>query len=205
MAGLLALATGSGIPGPEPPRRLRERVLAIAGGSQRKRFAWFPALVAATGTAVLVAGISFLVIRDRESTSRIELAELRSELRQRGAEAAAMREAMTLIQAPETREVRFGDGQPAPPHGRVFAHPGGVLLIASNLPQLPTGKTWEMWLIRDGKPAPAGVFTSDGQGNAFHLFRPMFAPATRDVVAVTLEAAGGAQQPTGTPVLAASL
>jgi hypothetical protein len=116
-----------------------------------------------------------------------------------------MRQAFELIQAPETREVSFGQGQPAPPRGRVFFHPSGVLLIASRLPAPPPGKTYEMWIIRGGKPAPAGLFSSNPHGDAIHLYRPAAPPAERDVVAVTLEAAGGVEAPTSTPVIVAPL
>jgi hypothetical protein len=116
-----------------------------------------------------------------------------------------MRQAFEMIQAPETREVTFGQDQAAPPRGRVFFHTSGVLLIASRLPAPPPGKTYEMWLIRGGAPAPAGLFRSNSQGNAIHIYRSPAPPTERDVVAVTLEAAGGVMAPTSTPVIVAPL
>ena len=165
----LAFAMGGGV---GRPRRRRVNCAAAfwrrpvgfptsAGTGSR---AW----AAAGGTALAAAGL--LIYQAR--SFRAELAEARIEMERSGAAAAAMRQAFDLIQAPETREVTFGQGQPAPPRGRVFFHPSGVLLVASRLPAPPPGKTYEMWIIRGGKPAPAGLFRSNPQGNAIHLYRP---------------------------------
>jgi len=200
-ARALAFAMGSAPGGPDPPRRLRSRILAAAGGLPQRRWNWFGAWAAAGATALAAAGLMLYQARG----FRAELAEARVEIERSGAEAAAMRQALDLIQAPETREVTFGQGQPAPPRGRVFFHRSGVLLIASSLPAPPPGKTYEMWIISGGKPAPAGLFSSNLQGNALHLYRPPAPPAENDVVAVTLEAAGGVAAPTSAPVIAARL
>jgi Anti-sigma-K factor rskA len=197
----LAFAIGATQEGPEPPRRLRNRILAAAGGMPEKRSNGLAALIAAGATAA--AAVVLLLYQARNF--RAQLAEARVEIAQSGAEAATLRQAFDLIQAPETREVTFGQGAPAPPHGRVFFHPSGVLLVASNLPVPPAGKTYEMWLIRAGKPEPAGLFVSNPQGNALHLYRPSAPPAASDVVAVTLEAAGGVPAPTSQPIIAAPL
>jgi hypothetical protein len=200
-ARALAFAIGSSLDGPSAPRHLRDRILAAAGGVPRRKWNWFTAWVAAGGTAL--AAVALLLYQAHGY--RAGLAEARIEIERSGAAVAAMRQAIDLIQAPETREVTFGQGQPAPPRGRVFFHPSGVLLIASRLPEPPPSKTYEMWIIRGGKPAPAGLFSSNRQGNAVHLYRPPAPPTESDVVAVTLEASGGVAAPTSTPVIVAPL
>jgi anti-sigma-K factor RskA len=200
-ARALAFAMGSAVDGPNPTHQLRSRILAAAGGVPRQRRNWFTALVAAGATALAAAGVMLYQVQSYRS----ELADARIAIERSGAAAAAMRQAFDLIEAPETREVSFGQGQPAPPRGRVFFHPSGVLLVASRLPAPPPGKTYEMWIIRGGKPAPAGLFGSSPQGNAMHLYRPPTPPAESDVVAVTLEAAGGVAAPTSAPIIVAPL
>jgi len=195
----MAFAMGAAVDGPAPSRQLRSRILAAAGGTPKR--SWFAAWVAAAGTALAAAGLMVY----QAHGFRVELAQMRSEIERSSATAAALRQALDLIQAPETREVTFGQGQPAPPRGRVFFHPSGVLLVASRLPAPPLGKTYEMWIIRGGKPAPAGLFSSNPQGNAIHFYRPPAPPAESDVVAVTLEAAGGVDAPTSTPIIVAPL
>jgi anti-sigma-K factor RskA len=196
----LAFALGAAVDGPAPSKQLRSRILAAAGAPQRQ-WNWTALWAAAAGAALLAAGLMFYQARSFQT----QLAEMRIEVERSGAAAAALRQALDLIEAPETREVTFGQGQPAPPRGRVFFHPSGVLLVASRLPEPPPGKTYEMWIIRGGRPAPAGLFSSNPQGNAVHLYRPSAPPAESDVVAVTLEAAGGAGAPTSTPVIVAPL
>ena len=71
----------------------------------------------------------------------------------------------------------------------------GVLLIASNLPVLPAGKTYEMWVIpKAGAPRPAGLFQSAPQGTALHIL-----PGVVDsnvTLAVTIEPESGSPAPT---------
>jgi anti-sigma-K factor RskA len=200
-ARVLAFAMGSAVVGPNPSPQLRNRILAAANGISERRWNWFTALVAAGATALLAAGLMFY----QAGSSRAELAEARVAAQRSGAEAAVMRQALELIQAPETREVTFGQDQPAPPRGRVFFRTSDVLLIASRLPPPPPGKTYEMWIISGGKPAPAGLFSSSQTGNAIHLFSPTAPPTQSDVVAVTLEAAGGVAAPTSKPIIVAPL
>jgi hypothetical protein len=200
-ARALAFAMGSALGGPNPSPQLRSRILAAASGVSERRWNWFSAWVAAGGTALAAAGLIFY----QAGGFRTELAEARSAAQRSGAEAAAMRQALDLIQAPETREVTFGQGQPAPPRGRVFFRTSDVLLIASRLPPPPPGKTYEMWIISGGKPAPAGLFSSNPAGNAIHLYSPSAPPTESDVVAVTLEVAGGVAAPTSTPIIVAPL
>jgi anti-sigma-K factor RskA len=200
-ATAFATSIGASVEGPEPPARLRTRVLAAAGGRPETRWNWFTAWVTAAAAGVAAAGLLFY----QAHTLREDTALLRAELERSGAQAAALREALAVIQAPETREVTFGQGQPAPPRGRVFFHPSGVLLMASSLPATPSGKTYEMWIIRGGKPARAGEFNSTADGNAIHLYRPATPLAPSDVVAVTLENAGGVDAPTSAPIIVAPL
>jgi hypothetical protein len=196
----VAFALATSVEGPEPPARLRKRVLAGVTGEARSRFAWLPWATAFAGIALAVAigGGMYLASGRR-------IAQLEATLRRSTLQNAQLQEAVDLIQSPETIETGFGEKQPVKPRGRVFANPRGVLLIASQLPPLPTGKTYEMWIIRGGAASPAGLFTSDTSGNAVHLFRPQSAAAAKDIVAVTIENAGGVPQPTNTPILAASL
>ena len=151
---------------------------------------------------VAIAGIYY--VNQRQT---LEIAQLRNEIGRQGMQAAAYREALDLLKAPETREVTFGEGKPEPPKGRVFVNPSsGVLLIASHLPAPPPGKTYEMWIIpKTGKPAPAGLFASGADETAVHFFRSTVPLATTGAVAVTLENAGGVDAPTSTPLIVAAL
>ncbi len=67
---------------------------------------------------------------------------------------------------------------------------------ANNLPSLPAGKTYQLWVITD-KPVSAGVFSIDRGHKGRLLMRNI--PAVRRIkkFAVSLEPEGGLPQPTG--------
>jgi anti-sigma factor RsiW len=71
-------------------------------------------------------------------------------------------------------------------------------LVVSNLAAAPAGKTYEAWVIRDGKALPAGTFSGGGGTIVFRLTRVLPAGA---VVGVTLERAGGVDAPTTKPFI----
>jgi anti-sigma-K factor RskA len=69
---------------------------------------------------------------------------------------------------------------------------GSATLTASGFDRAPTGNVYEIWLIRDGKTEPAGVFEG---GETYVTDMGKLPPGT--VAAVTLERApNGAQTPT---------
>lgn len=202
-ANRLAFALAGSVPALDPPRHLRGRVLAAAGIVPEPRWHWRTAWQAALATALA----AFAVVLFQTNQTKVEMAALQQQVERSGMEASQLREAVSLLQSPDMREVHFGDGKPAPPRGRVFYDSSRVLLIASNLPAPPAGKTYEMWIIpKGGRPAPAGLFTSNTQGGALHMFRlPSGAVSGTDTVAVTLEAAAGADQPTTQPLIVVPL
>ena len=135
-----------------------------------------------------------------------QMEALRQQLNASTVEAASLRSALALLQAPETREVTFGQGAPVPPRGRIFFNPSSVLLVASNLPAPPAGKTYEMWIIpKGGKPAPAGLFSSTAQGTALHFYNAPARLSETDTIAVTLEVATGVDAPTSQPIIGVQL
>jgi hypothetical protein len=175
-------------PDMEPPRRLRKRVLASVG-AEPARWNWGWALAA--GMAALLVVNVWLGIQNRQNNGL----------------SAQARQTLEILNGAETKQVVFGSQTPAPPQGRVLVNPKhGILLIASNLPKPPAGKTYEMWLIpKGGTPKPAGLFQSDSQGAAMYLSSGPVDVSQTSAVAVTLEAEAGAAAPTSTPVIVAAL
>jgi len=172
-----------------PPSRLRRRVLASVG-AERAGWEWVAALVAACSLIV-----ALWLSLEKRTTDR-DLADARQTLQQAVTERDRLDQAFTFLNQPETRQVNFGQGQPAPPRGNFFLNPRmGVLLIASNLPALPAGKAYEMWVIpKGGMPRPAGVFQSGPQGTAMHILPGAVDPNV--TLAVTVEPDSGSPSPT---------
>jgi anti-sigma-K factor RskA len=80
--------------------------------------------------------------------------------------------------------------------GALAVAPDGSAAVAMTLPSAPAGKTYEAWVIRKGNAQPAGLFKGS---KVFRVDRPVGQGA---VVAVTLEPAGGVDQPTSKPLAA---
>jgi anti-sigma-K factor RskA len=74
---------------------------------------------------------------------------------------------------------------------------GRATLIVADLEPAPIDKTYEAWVIEDGKATAAGLFKGGGDPTAVRLTRPVQDGA---LVAVTLERAGGVAQPQSDPL-----
>jgi hypothetical protein len=133
-----------------------------------------------------------------------ELADARREAIQVSADRDRLIQAFQILNQPETKRVNFGEGRPQPPRGNIFVHSKlGVLLIASNLPALPAGRTYEMWVIptATSAPRPAGLFQANAQGSAINLLPGPF--DSLYAVAVSVEPEAGSPAPTTTPIVVA--
>ena len=181
-----------------PSSKLRKRILASAGYEQRSYglAPWLGALAALCFVAAIYFG-------GRERSYMEEMGNLRAQMRQQNIELTRLTEIMTIMNGANTREVNFGAG----PKGKVFVNPSsGVVLMATNLPPAPAGKAYEMWVIpKSGNPVPAGMFQSQTDGSATHVQPGPIDIASLGAVAVTLEDAAGAPQPTTTPLIVAAM
>ena len=198
----LAAALGAASPAAAPPARLRRRLLASVGVAER-HYGW-PLLWAAAALLCFSAAVYF---SGRERQYAEESLHLRRQLGDQTTELHRLQEAFAILNAPGTTEVVFGQGQPAPPNGRVFVNPSrGVMMIASHLPPAPAGRIYEMWIIpKGGLPRPAGLFQSRSDNTAMHIEPGLVDIAATAAVAVTLENEAGAPQPTSQPLIVAAL
>lgn len=92
-------------------------------------------------------------------------------------------------------------GTPVAPAARaqlVFnSRTGRATLTADHLPPMPSGKTYQLWLIVDGRPVSGGIFNADRSGRAVMRGQMPLTALKASVFAVTLEPAGGTSAPTG--------
>jgi anti-sigma-K factor RskA len=174
-------------PATAPPPELRERILATARAERgnvvplRPRWAAPVAAVAAVaactavGFGIWAATLSH-TLGDRE-------AALRNQAR-----------ALAVAASPDARRIPLTGG-----HGAlVVTGNGRAALLLADLPAPGNGRVFEAWIVSSGSTQPAGVFSAKGPEAAVALERDVPAGAT---VAVTIERAGGAQQPTSAPIL----
>jgi anti-sigma-K factor RskA len=199
---LVALLGGASEPAAPSPK-LRRRILASVGVEQRG-FGWAPFLAGST-IMCLAAAVYF---GGREWDFSRQVVKLTEQSRAQMIELTRLNEAFSLMNGADTTVTSFGEKKPVP-KGKLFYSPSkGALLIASNLPQAPAGKAYELWYIPKAKgasPIRAGMFQSQSDGTVMQMINGPIDSATTGALAVTLEVEGGVDAPTTTPVILAPL
>lgn len=116
----------------------------------------------------------------------------------------SMSRVLIAIESPVARTLALaGQGEYSKALAKAYVDPesGRVIVYAHNLPPVPDGRTYQLWVIVDKQPLSAGLLQADASGDAKYDTGPL--PLGKSVsVAVTLEPAGGVEQPTGPLVLA---
>jgi anti-sigma-K factor RskA len=84
--------------------------------------------------------------------------------------------------------------------GNAVADTAGAVTLYSSAPSVPAGKTYEAWVISGGKASPAGLFPP----GTTHLTLTLHV-RPGDVIAITIEPAGGSPQPTQAPIATAKV
>lgn len=191
---LVALLGASSAPAAPSPK-LRRRILASIGVEQRA-FGWTPFLAGST-IMCLAAAIYF---GGREWDFSREVLRLTEQSRAQIIQLTRLNEAFAIMNGADTTVTTFGEKKPTP-KGKLFYNPSmGALLIASNLPQAPAGKAYELWFIPKAKgasPVRAGMFQSKSDGTVMHIMRGPIDANTTAAVAVTMEVDTGVDAPTG--------
>lgn len=78
---------------------------------------------------------------------------------------------------------------------------GEAVILTHGLPALASGQTYQMWFIREDQViVSAGLFITDRAGESTSVLDGTV--ENGDTIAVSVEPAGGSQQPTTTPIVA---
>jgi len=178
--------------GPSPAPALRERILAdvraepprnvVPLESRRRRTV--PVLAAVAAVAAVVAlGVGLWA------------SSLSSDLDSTRAALAREREASAIVADESARTVDLETGS-----GRlVVGTDGRAALVLTDLGPAPSGKTYQAWIIEDDNPISAGVFPG---ADGLDVVLVDGDVADGEVVAVTVEKAGGVDAPTTDPIVA---
>jgi anti-sigma-K factor RskA len=170
IAGALAFAAEPAT----PPPALRERILETARAERPNVVPLRARSSSTTRVAALVAAVA--------SVAAIGLAVWNVDLHDRLDRAHRAQTALALKGA--SGSVVVG------------ANGEGTLTVTALRPAEP-GKTYEAWVIRDGKATRAGLFRG-GKTSVVHLTKKVPHGA---IVAITIEPAGGSEQPTTQPIV----
>jgi len=211
-------ALAMAVPQLEPPLGLRDRVLASMGGTsplssrsnvvvlppRRARLDW---LVAAVSLAALLGlGVYTARLRDRVSSlseelraaiARADASDLAvADARRTAADAQA---SVAVLSAPDMARVDLA-GQPPAPRASARAYwsrSRGLVFTASDLPALPAGRTYQLWIVPAGAPISVGLLRPDAVGRATARFDTAADIPQPVAMALTIEPDGGVPAPTG--------
>ena len=209
-AAVLAMATAV-----EPPRGLRERVLAAASVTRQAP----PALAGRRGRAVTRPGSGVPARSGRRSpwVPRAAVAIGTAGVAAAVAVGAVQISTQHQLNSAVAREAQIA-AVLAAPDARIATAPtsvGGTAVVvvsraqqqmiftSSGLPALPSAKVYELWLLGPRSARPAGLLPPPSGGRT----APVLASgvAADDKVGVTVEPAGGTGSPTTTPIVVLTL
>lgn len=208
--GLLGLSSS----GPQPPARSKERLLRAVAAEPRgvslpmpttavaQRSWWWSLVPAFAALGLLV----FAVVTWHGSVGlKDQLAELRNRNQDQTIELDRTNQELRLLTSPDAVHVALNPQKAAKePSGTAIFSPTRrrMMLVASNLPAVPQGKAYELWVIpTNGAPIAAGVFKPDEHGNAVVMDHPMPEGVEAKAFAITIENEAGSDKPTSQPVL----
>lgn len=203
---LLALSPA----GSNPAGHARERLLnAIAReprqAERSKRHGWWALIPYLAAAALALVAI---VAWRQNSSLRHQLAELRTRWTQQHLELEQARHTLATFTSPEAMRVTLvAVKTPPQPQGKAFylRSEGRLIFLANNLPQLPSNKAYELWLIPGaGAPIPAGTFKPDPRGSATLVNPPIPVGVEAKTFAITVEPESGSPAPTSQPVMVGS-
>ena len=202
----------------QPPARSKERLMraiaaeprgasaaapVVARGQRNFWWQWIPAAIA---LAVVVFAIS---LRQSNQSLTDQLAELRNRFNDQKVVLAHAQENMRLLLAPDAVHVSLippKAGKQPNATAIVSQSQNRMTLMASNLPPVPPGKAYELWIIPpQGAPVNAGVFKPDEHGSAVMLNHPLPGGVQPKTFALTVEDEAGSDKPTSPIVLVGSM
>lgn len=178
----------------EPPPALWDRLAATldvapppldlgryAARRESRRARFSKQLMAAAAAVAILVGFGAVAYQQRQ-----EVSDLRTALDDQELAVSAL----AAFDEPQARQtlLRAGDGSL---ELRAVVLPDGVgYLLAERLPDLPSGRTYQLWAIVDGEPISAGVLGPRPDVVTFDVADDISA------LAISEERAGGADEPT---------
>ncbi len=196
VAGLLALSPQEQEPSPELRSRIMEAVGAEAARPHESRRSWRALIGQFLGSRNLALGAAALLVVGLFSWSML----LRGEVQDLQGRVQSLQSQSQ--EGPQMVELG-GAGTEQGAQAKVVTLEGDrAVLVVEDMPPLPEGKTYQIWVIEDDVPKPSGLFKPEQDSVAAVVEHPV---GGGDVIAVTVEPEGGSPKPTTEPMLAAEV
>ena len=208
------------VPQRTPRPELRQRVLEAVVGHRPAPAAVHPVPARAiarwlplAATILVTLGIAFyagrLQTRVADLEARLDQAIAQAQTAEQAvADArrvgAELQSAMGVMAAPDLVRIDL-KGQTVAPQASaraLWSRARGMVFTASNLPPLPAGQVYQVWVVAAPAPVSAGLLMPDPSGAEQTFFNTSPDIPQPTAVAVTIEPAGGVPAPTGAVYLA---
>ena len=197
LAGLLAFSPQEQVPSPELRSRVMEVVEAEAEPRRVRRRSALAKVGDYLGVRSLALGAAALLVIGFLSWN-VLLQDQVQDLQGQVEDARDQRQ----VQQSRTIELQGSWAEQGANAEVAFIRKNRVILVAKNVPSVPEDQTCQIWVISDDEPKPSGLFQPDGNMTAAPITNSI---TKADVIAVTVEPAGGSKKPTSDPVLLAEL
>ena len=197
LAGLLAFSPQEQEPSPELRSRVMEVVEAEAEPRRVRRRSALAKVGDYLGVRTLALGAAALLVIGLLSWN-VLLQDQVQDLQGQVEDARNQRQ----VQQSRTIELQGSWAEQGANAEVAFIRKNRVILVAKNMPSVPEDQTCQIWVISDDEPKPSGLFQPDGNMTAAPITNSI---TKADVIAVTVEPAGGSKKPTSDPVLLAEL
>jgi anti-sigma-K factor RskA len=191
VAGLLALSPREQEPPPELRRRIMATVEAEAAHPDTSRRSWLAGLWEAVGARDLALAAAAVLVVGLFSWSMLLQGEVR-DLQGR------VQSLQSQPQGPQMIALGGAGTKQGARAELVTLEGDRAVLVAENMPPVPKGKTYQIWVIKGDTPKPSGLFEPKGNSIAAVVENPV---EGTDAVAVTVEPEGGSKEPTTDPML----
>lgn len=179
----------------------------LTAAPRQAPLAW-PAWVAAAASIAVALGLGSYTVRLKQDVSTLQarldaatsrLADAESSVARMERVVSEAQSQTAVLSAPDLAQVALA-GQPAAPDARArafWSRSRGLVFTASQLPPLPTGRSYQLWVVTANARISAGVLALAGDGRVLHIVQTPADIPTPVAMAVTLEPEGGVPQPTG--------
>jgi anti-sigma-K factor RskA len=141
-------------------------------------------MLAAASLLITTLALGFALLRTQR-----ELDRLRARIRE-------LEEISSVLRSPGAKIIHMAGQQPHSGGALYWDTQGNRWIISVGLPPPPPGKVYQLWFVTPEAKISAGLIDTDASGHGFAMVRVPPEMTQIAAAAITLEPAGGSQQPT---------
>ncbi|MFL6274956.1 MAG: anti-sigma factor domain-containing protein [Blastocatellia bacterium] len=137
-------------------------------------------------------------VASQNTETRQQLAELREQISDEKARARELEEINAVLAAPQRSVIEMAgpEGALSTVASVYWDHQKNRWVVSANLPPVPDGKVYQLWMVTPDAKISAGLIEPDARGHGFVIVDVPPNVSQIQAAAITLEPQGGSPQPT---------